>query len=215
MPTFQSERPNESSSLSRPSVFLNLPYDRRFKSLYLAYIAGVSAFGMTPRTPLEIPGSERRLDRILSLIRKCPYSIHDLSRVQLDRKPPATARFNMPFELGLAVAYEKLSGKHAWFVFEELDGRLEKSLSDLKGTEIYIHHSKASGVFAKLCNAFLRRKPRPTVPQMTAIYLGLRDSVPRIMEETGADTLFEARPFQELAALAAGLTNQVVVHQRR
>lgn len=170
---------------------------------------------MTPRTTLEIPGSERRLDRIFKLIRECSYSIHDLSRVQLDRKPPATPRFNMPFELGLAVAHEKLGGEHVWFVFEKMDGRLEKSLSDLKGTDIYIHRGKPGGVFAKLGNAFLRPKPRPTVPQMTAIYLGLRNSVPRIMHETGADSLFEAGPFQELAALASGLTGQVVVHKRR
>src|SRR5450631_1393727 len=106
MPTPKSGR-RPRSNASRPSVFLNLPYDRRFESLFLAYIAGVSAFGMTPRATLEIPGSVRRLDRIFKLISSCPYSIHDLSRVQLDRRLPATPRFNMPFELGLAVAHEK------------------------------------------------------------------------------------------------------------
>jgi hypothetical protein len=34
----------------------------------------------------------------------CSYSVHDLSRVQIDRNPPATPRFNMPFELGLGEA---------------------------------------------------------------------------------------------------------------
>jgi hypothetical protein len=87
----KSGRPTR-SSIARPSVFLNVPYDSRFESLFLAYIAGVSAFGMTPRTTLEIPGSERRLDRIFELIGACPYSIHDLSRVQMDRKAPATPR---------------------------------------------------------------------------------------------------------------------------
>ena len=214
MPTTQRGRPSGSSILSRPAVFLNLPYDRKFDSLFLAYVAGVCAFGMTPRTTLEISGSRRRLDRILSLIGDCPYSIHDLSCVQLDRKQPATPRFNMPFELGLAVAHEKLGGRHAWFVFEEMDERLEKSLSDVKGTDVYIHHGKASGVFAKLGNAFLRTVPRPTVQDMNTIYDRLRSSVSRIMRETGADTLFEARPFQELAALASGLTSQVVIHER-
>ena len=90
MPTPQCKRPSGSSVLSRPSVFLNLPYEWSLESLFLAYIAGVCAFGMTPRTTLEIPGSERRLDRIFKLIGECPYSIHDLSRVQLDRRPPAT-----------------------------------------------------------------------------------------------------------------------------
>jgi hypothetical protein len=52
---------------------------------------------------VEIPGGARRLDRILRLIRSCRYSFHDLSRVELDRNPPPTPRFNMPFELGLAI----------------------------------------------------------------------------------------------------------------
>jgi hypothetical protein len=99
------------------SVFLNVPYDAGFENLLLAYIAGISAFGFTPRATLEIPFGQRRLDRILSLIRQCQYSIHDLSRVQLDRKAPRTPRFNMPFELGLAVALERSAHPdHSWIV---------------------------------------------------------------------------------------------------
>ena len=73
------------------SVFLNIPYDAAFENLLLAYIAGISAFGFTPRATLEIPFGQRRLDRILALIRQSKYSIHDLSRVQLDRKRPANS----------------------------------------------------------------------------------------------------------------------------
>lgn len=199
------------SSVSRPSVFLNLPYDSKFESLFLAYIAGVTAFGMTPHATLEISGSKRRLDRIFELIGACPYSIHDLSRVQLDRRAPATPRFNMPFELGLAVAHEKSGGHHTWFVFEAVDRRLTKSLSDLNGTDVYVHRGRIDGVFAQLGNAFVRTVPRPTVPQIRTIHRGLRASVSGILEKTGADTLFEARPFQELSAVASGLTDQIVL----
>ena len=203
------------SNVSRPSVFLNLPYDRQFEPLFLAYIAGVTAFGMTPHATLEIPGSARRLDRIFELISSCPYSIHDLSRVQLDRNAPATPRFNMPFELGLAVAYEKSGGRHAWFVFESMDRRIMKSLSDLNGTDVYIHGGRLDGVFAQLGNAFLRTQPRPTVPQMQAIYRALRESVSGILHETGSNTLFAGRPFQELSAIAIGLTDEVVLGRGR
>jgi hypothetical protein len=89
------------------SVFLNVPYDAALEKLLLAYIAAVSAYGFAPRATLEIPFGQRRLDRILSLIRQSQYSIHDLSRVQLDRNAPRTPRFNMPFELGLTIALEK------------------------------------------------------------------------------------------------------------
>ena len=70
------------------AVFLNIPYDDRFRCLYLAYITGLTQLGLEPRATLGIPGGERRLDRIQALMESCPYSIHDLSRVQLDRNPP-------------------------------------------------------------------------------------------------------------------------------
>jgi len=35
------------------AVFLNFPYDRQFVRLYLAYIAGVCSFGLTPRVRLN------------------------------------------------------------------------------------------------------------------------------------------------------------------
>src|SRR5580698_638116 len=131
-------------------VFLNIPYDTKFERLFRAYICGTSAFGLVPRATLEIPGGTRRLDRILELIESCKYAIHDLSRVELDRTPPLTPRFNMPFELGLSVAHERASkgGKHEWFVCESMNLRLAKSLSDLNGTDPNIHGGTVNGLFA-------------------------------------------------------------------
>src|SRR5437588_4429091 len=63
-----------------------------------------------------------------------------VSRVELDPPPPATPQFNMPFELGLAVALEKTRrGRHEWLVFETQPHRVWKSLSDLAGTDEYVH----------------------------------------------------------------------------
>jgi len=133
------------SAAGQKSVFLNLPYDARFRSLFLAYVAGTSAFGLIPRATLEIPGSARRLDRILALMESCQYSIHDMSRVQLDRRPPPTPRFNMPFELGLAVEYHtrRANREHTWFVFETRPWRLQKSLNDLNGTDVISVYASA------------------------------------------------------------------------
>src|SRR5258706_3342015 len=77
---------------SRTEVFLNVPYDSRFDKLFLAYIAGLSAYRMAPRATVEITDSSRRLEKILKLERRCKYSVHDLSRVQLDRTRPRTPR---------------------------------------------------------------------------------------------------------------------------
>jgi hypothetical protein len=195
------------SAAESAAVFLNIPYDRSSERLFLAYIAGVSAFGIIPRATLEIPGSARRLDRILALIESCEYSVHDISRVQLDRNAPATPRFNMPFELGLAVAWEKLSHAQEWFVFEERPWRAQKSLSDLSGTDVYIHGGTVRGVFRELCNAFVRRHP-PTVQQMAAIYRVLRKRKAEILRRTGTASVFNASVFQALVATAQSVRNQ-------
>jgi hypothetical protein len=89
------------------SAFLKIPFDPQFEPLYLAFIAGLSGFGLIPQAVLQIPGSQRRLDRLIPLLRRCRYSFHDLSRVEVDRHKPKTPRFNMPFELGLTVAQAK------------------------------------------------------------------------------------------------------------
>jgi len=163
-------------------VFLNIPYDTPFESLCLAYICGISAFGLIPRTTLEIPGGQRRLDRIFGLIQHRRYSVHDLSRVELDPKPPRTPRFNMPFELGLSVAWERVQEtKHSWFVCESREFRLAKSLSDLNGTDAYIHHGNITGVFRELCNAFVRPGRQPTIQQMQKIYRDVTGSLPKIL----------------------------------
>jgi len=191
---------------AKEDLFLNIPYDSSFCELYLAYIAGVSSFGLVPRATLEIPGGERRLDRILSLIRSCAYSLHDLSRVELDPHSPRTPRFNMPFELGLAVSWQKLKrAKHTWFVFEAMNRRAEKSLSDLSGTDVYIHNGNVRGVFTQLCNAFVRLG-QPTTQDMEKTYLRLNDLLPQLQKQTGADSPFEARIFRDLVVAARALT---------
>lgn len=188
----------------RGEVFLNVPYDPKFERLILAYIAGISAFGLVPRTTLEIPSSSRRLEKILLLIGTCRYSIHDLSRVELDRNAPRTPRFNMPFELGLVVAHERSlrGGKHNWFVCETKPRRISKSLSDLNGTDPYIHDGKIAGVFRELCSIFTRPDKQPTVQNMRQIYRELRQNLPAILRRTGSDSLYKTRVFKELVVAA-------------
>jgi hypothetical protein len=189
------------------SAFLNIPYDRNYEPLYLAFIAGLSGFGLAPRATVEIPTSDRRLDRIVKLIRDCRYSFHDLSRVQLDRGRPSTPRFNMPFELGLAVDWALAANpKHEWFVFESEAHRLQKSLSDLNGTDPYVHDGVADGVLRGLMNALTRKTHRPSFAELDGIYRDLREAARKIRLE-GADSLFEARPFHDLSVLARRLAH--------
>jgi len=190
--------------MAQDEVFLNVPYDAAFRNLYVAYVVGLDQLGMSPVATLAIPGGEARLDRIFALIQSCRYSVHDLSRVQLSRTPPATPRFNMPFELGMSVAWAKLyPQRHTYIAFESVHRRAQKSLSDMSGTDFNIHDGTPEGVMRELCNAFVRRSRRPTVPDMMRAYLSVQRLIPAMMKRTGSRTLFESRAFSDLMGLAA------------
>lgn len=201
------------SSPRRPpaKVFLNIPYDNQFQNLCLAYICGICAFGFVPRATLEIPGGERRLDRIFRLMQSCQFSVHDLSRVELDKTRPRTPRFNMPFELGLAVAWERFGAeKHTWYVFEAKAHRLSKSLSDLDGTDPYIHGGYVDGVFREICSAFVRPGRQPSVQQMCDIYRGVASGLPDVLRRTGAKSMYNARVFREICVTAIATADEIV-----
>jgi hypothetical protein len=198
----------------RDSAFLNIPYDSGYEDYLLAYIAGVAAFGLDPRATLEWTSGERRLDRIFGLISECRYSFHDLSFVKLDRKHPATPRFNMPFELGLVVGWQNAAPSgHEWFVFESSRHRLQKSLSDLNGTDPFIYGSTPEGILREIRNALVRHDMQPTAQQMQRTFDALKENGREsILQETGASSLFEARPFKELVVLARELAQICVPH---
>ena len=192
--------------VAQDAVFLNVPYDHRFRTLYLAYIAGLVHLGLEPRVTLGLPSGTRRLDKIAGLIESCRYSIHDLSYVRLDRKPPhTTPRFNMPFELGLAVEWQRLNPpRHTWFVFEEKPYRILKSLSDLNGSDPQIHAGTVSVVLAGAEGTSSGvTLNQPTVPEMMSTFQTISRRSVSILAAAEATDLFEARVFEDLCYEAA------------
>lgn len=184
------------------AVFLNIPYDEEFQKLYLAYIVGIYQLGLIPFITSGVPGGERRLDRILALIQSCRYSVHDLSRVVLSTSPPATPSFNMPLELGLTINWAKLHPKrHTWFLWESEPRRIQKSLSDLDGTDTYIHKGSVEGVLSELRNAFVAPRT-PSVQAMKTAYEAVDNKISRILTEAGTRNIYAASVFSELCFLA-------------
>lgn len=197
-------------------AFLNVPYDAQYEDLLVAFLAGLSGFALTPRATLEIPGSQRRLDRVVQLLRRCRYSLHDLSRVEVDPRPPATPRFNIPFELGLAVAIARLRrGGHQWFIFEAQPHRAWKSLSDLAGTDEYLHAGTPHGVLRALANALVRRPRQPTTAELDDIYRDVRLFAVEFKRRSRQGSLFEARAFRELSVIARRSARRRVAAWRR
>jgi hypothetical protein len=187
------------------SVFLNVPYDEEFSSLYIAYIVGLCQLGLVPHLASEIPGGERRLTRIIQLIQSCRYSIHDLSRVEVNVAPSATPRFNMPLELGMTITWQVLNpGQHTWFVCESEPYRLQRSASDLNGTDPCIHDGTVVGVLRELRSAF-RRDRAPSVPQMLTVY-GLVDSaLNSVFKKNGTRNPYNRSVFLDLCSLTVSL----------
>ena len=187
------------------AVFLNIPYDEEFSRLYVAYIVGLTQLSLVPHLTTEIPGGDRRLSKIFKLIQSCRYSIHDLSRVEVGAAPTDVPRFNMPLELGMAVTWQSLHpGRHTWFVWESEPYRLQRSASDLNGTDVNIHHGTPEGVLAELRNALGRDHP-PSVPQMQTVYDLVNSALNSIFLRNGTSNLYDRSVFLDLCSLSVSL----------
>lgn len=135
------------TKIDERSVFINCPFDASYEPLFLGLIAALVSLSRVPRSVLEIPeDGAGRLSRLCDLIAESRVSIHDLSRVGLP------ARFNMPFELGLACATAQFSrNRYGFFLLERKSYRLDQTLSDLKGRDPIIH----GGSHVQLINGVL------------------------------------------------------------
>ena len=68
------------------SVFINCPFDTDYKPLLRAACFTILACGYSPRCALDYSDSGVvRFTEIVKLITACDLSIHDISRVDLDR----------------------------------------------------------------------------------------------------------------------------------
>ena len=125
--------------------------------------------------------------------------------------PPPTPRFNMPFELGLSVLHaDRNPSKHTWFLFETSPYRVQKSLSDLNGTDAYLHEGTVQGVFRELAKAFVRADRQPSVQQMQRLYTSLEKALPRILHEAAATDPFNARAFKDIVVFTSALAERLI-----
>jgi len=137
-------------------VFLNVPFDRRYKKLRDALIFAVHDSGLTVRCALESDdGAEIRFTKLVRLIRECRLGIHDLSRTTLDGKH-RLPRFNMPLELGLFLG-AKLYGvdqqpSKACLILERDAHRYQVYCSDIAGQDIRGHGNDVQQAIAAVRN---------------------------------------------------------------
>ena len=181
-------------------MFINVPFDPQHERLFLALIAGLVALGLNPRCVLEVPPSTDRLRRLCSLIRACPFSIHDLSQIQLSPGPFRVPRFNMPFELGLAAAIAFEDGvTHQWRALECVPFRLNQSLSDIDGYDHSIHAGTVEGTMDVLLDIFgnARNRPLSETEDLMWVYRRVRE-----FRATLRSSIYRANAFRRIVATA-------------
>lgn len=187
-------------------MFLNVPFDSRYSSLFIALVAGLTGMGRKPRCVLEVESSgPSRLERIFQLIAGCGASFHDLSRVTVSGSQ-RVPRFNMPFELGLAYSLFRSQG-HRFFVLEERPFRLQASLSDLNGYDPYVHGSTQAGVLRCVLDCLSGPSTTPSLIQLTRLTRSLGLVARDLQRTQGVDTPFYPYIFRQIARAAAELAS--------
>jgi hypothetical protein len=114
----------------------------------------------------------------------------------------------MPFEVGLAVATTRWSATHQWFLFEAKPFRVQRTLSDLGGTDAYIHGDTSSGLLIALTDALIRATKQPTLDDLRRIHRFMREKSSRIRQSYG--TLFGARAFRDLVVVATDFATREI-----
>jgi hypothetical protein len=110
----------------------------------------------------------------------------------------------MPFELGLAVVLGERDG-HEWFVLESRRYRLQRSLSDLNGTDPLIHDGSPRRLLQVLAAVF-DRPNEPDVP-LPPIFELLRREAPGLRRRYGG--LYTRGAFVRLVAAATTLATEL------
>lgn len=115
----------------------------------------------------------------------------------------------MPLELGMTITWANLNPSlHDWFVWESEPYRLQRSASDLNGTDPYIHNGTAEGILRELCNAF-KRNHSPSVPRMLEAYRFVNHNLDAILYKNGTRNPYDRSVFRELCWLSKTLADLI------
>jgi hypothetical protein len=168
------------------SVFINCPFDEAYAPIFEANVFTVIVCGFRPlcaRSRLD--SSEFRLDKVLDLIAASRYSIHDVSRVELD-EGSALPRFNMPLELGLDLGCKRFSPSRknkSLLIFDAQPYRFQKYISDIGGQDVASHRNDPALAVASIRNWLRAESGRSDLPGPAALnvrYENFKRDLPRI-----------------------------------
>jgi hypothetical protein len=118
------------------SVFVNCPFDATYREGRDAIIFAAVHAGFFPwMADSTGTAADPRMNRILTALSHCRYSIHDLTRYR-GEGPENLARFNLPLELGMAMALRSQQPepeRHDWLAMVSEGHEYQRYISDLAG----------------------------------------------------------------------------------
>jgi hypothetical protein len=137
------------------NVFINCPFDDKYLELLHPLLFTLIYLDFNPRIALENSDSgEQRIDKICKLIEESKFSIHDLSRLQSQKKNEYF-RLNMPFELGIDYGVRKFAAGFAgkkFLVLSKTRFDYAKAISDLSGVDIKSHNEEVRRIIRVVRN---------------------------------------------------------------
>lgn len=155
------------------NVFINCPFDANYKLLFNAIVFAVFDCGFVARCALEEDdGSQIRVQKIFDIISQCRLSIHDLSRVEIDRSTKLP-RFNMPLELGAFLGAKHFGRgpqkKKACLILDSEKYRYQKFISDIAGQDIKAHENNPK-IVIRVVRDWLRNYSQVSIPSGSVIW---------------------------------------------
>jgi hypothetical protein len=175
------------------AVFINVPFDRRYKKLFHALIFAVHDCGLAARSAREQDdGSQVRLDKLYEIIGNCRFGIHDLSRTGLDAQH-RLPRFNMPLELGIFLGAKKYGGpaqsQKSCLILDREQHRYHIFCSDIAGQDIRAHHNDVGRAISAVRDWLRTNRPNIRIPGATRMqerYLDFRLDLPAMARAAGS-----------------------------
>lgn len=168
------------------NVFINCPFDDEYTPIFEAIVFTIQACGFRPISARSrLNSSDVRLQKIVDLIALCRYSIHDLSRTELDHVS-TLPRFNMPLELGIDIgcrAYGAGQRDKSFLIFDRDRFRFQTYISDIAGQDVADHGNdpnKAIGRVRDWLRSEARRTNIPGAKAMQARYGDFRKALPAL-----------------------------------
>jgi hypothetical protein len=190
------------------NVFINCPFDEDYRPCFEALVFAVSVSGYKARCTLEdADAATIRFEKLRRLIGECPRTIHDLSRIELSKD--ALPRFNMPFELGLAMGAKYFGGakrrSNSALIMVRKDYVLSSYLSDLGGNDPVSHDgdpnrviSAVTGYLHSTPEGELLPGPRATIRRLARF----KDRLPDLAKALHRDE-DEVHPYKNYRAFLA------------